>query len=468
MRESLKRKNKDCHPHRVETESVGLLNVSMPKVQGQMPERNAAVTSLHFLERIGIFPPLAVGYLGLLFFMIGDGVESGYLSPYLQHLQFSPGKVALIFTVYGITAAIAAWFSGALSDLIGPRKSMWIGLAIWVLFEILFLVFAIPARSYALILFFYGLRGFGYPLFAYSFLVWIAAATPARQLGTSVGWFWFAFTGGLPTLGSFFASLIIPLIGQYATFWSSLGLVIAGGLITLIGVREPTGNHPLVQGTENSLKVVLQSITIVKERPKVGLGGLVRAVNTASQFGFFVFMPTFFTRTVGFTLEQWLRLLSYIFLSNIIWNLLWGVIGDKFGWRRTVTYFGCIGCALTTLLMYYLPHSFAGNYPMSVLAGVLYGATLAGFVPLSALMPSLAPEAKGAAMSILNLGAGVSTWLGPAVVGIFMPFIGVVGVMWVFAILYLGVAFISMFLTLTPEMEAAAKQPDHGSFIARH
>ena len=32
-----------------------------------------------WLDRIGIFPPLLWGYVGLLFFMIGDGVESGYL-----------------------------------------------------------------------------------------------------------------------------------------------------------------------------------------------------------------------------------------------------------------------------------------------------------------------------------------------------------------------------------------------------
>ena len=29
-----------------------------------------------FLDRIGIFPPLFRGYVGLLLFMIGDGVEA--------------------------------------------------------------------------------------------------------------------------------------------------------------------------------------------------------------------------------------------------------------------------------------------------------------------------------------------------------------------------------------------------------
>lgn len=42
---------------------------------------------------------------------------------------------------------------------------------------------------------------------------------------------------------------------------------------------------------------------------------------------------------------------------------------------------------------------------MMIAAG-LFGACLAGYVPLSAIMPSLAPENKGAAMSVLNLGQG--------------------------------------------------------------
>src|SRR3954465_9695567 len=90
-------------------------------------------------DRRGLFPPLVWGYVGLLLFMIGDGVESGYLSPFLMSRGMSQGDVAAVFTVYGITAAVAAWFSGALSDLWGPSRVMWTGLGIWIVFEVLFL-----------------------------------------------------------------------------------------------------------------------------------------------------------------------------------------------------------------------------------------------------------------------------------------------------------------------------------------
>jgi len=403
-----------------------------------------------------MYPPLAWGYLGLLLFMIGDGVESGYLSPHLTEHGISQPSVALIFTIYGVTAAIAAWFSGALCDLWGPKRVMCIGLGIWAVFEVFFLLLGVARADYASILATYALRGFGYPLFAYGFLVWIAAATPARQLGTAVGWFWFAFTGGLPTLGSLLASFTVPVIGAYATLWLSLGLVIAGGFVAILGTREPTGQRPLAPEGEPVIRTLLASISIAWKKPKIAAGSLVRMINTAPQFGFLVFLPLYFTETIGFTLTQWLRLLSAMFLSNIVWNLLFGIIGDHLGWRRTVALCGGVGSAITTLALYYTPNLLGANYPLCVLAAVFYGATLAGYVPLSALMPSLAPEHRGAAMSMLNLGAGASTWVGPAIVGVFLPRLGVGGVMWIFAVLYLISAALTLTLKLPGEERATA------------
>jgi len=404
-----------------------------------------------FVDRIGIYPTLLWGYIGLLLFMIGDGVESGYLSKYLVDQGFSEERVAMAFTVYGLTAAVAAWFSGALSDLWGPRRVIMVGLVIWAVFEVAFLLWGISANNFPMIVLFYALRGFGYPLFAFGFLVWITAVTPQNRLGSAVGWFWFAFTGGLPTLGSLLASYSVPAVGPYLTLWLSLALVLAGGLIVLLGVREPLGRHHLAAVGESPLVTLLSGVTIAWKEPKVTIGCIVRIINTAPQFGFLVFMPVYFTETVGFTLPEWLRLLTVIFTSNIIWNLLFGVIGDHLGWRRTVALCGGVGSAITTLLLYYVPHFGGADFSLAAAAGIAYGATLAGYVPLSALMPSLTPDHRGAAMSMLNLGAGASVWVGPAIVGLFLPLIGVAGVMWIFAVLYLISAALAMTLTLPAE-----------------
>jgi polyol permease family len=405
-----------------------------------------------FIERIGIHPELGIGYFGLLLFMIGDGVEAGFLSPLLRDLHFSAGQVALVFTAYGVTAAVASWLSGTLSDIFGPRKVMWTGLLIWLVFEIPFLAGGIARGSYSVILLSYALRGFGYPLFAYGFLVWITAVTPQRYLGTAVGWFWSARTGGLPTLGALFASFAVPRFGGYKTLWASVVLVAIGGFLTMLGVREKTGTRPLSTNDKNPIALLLSSLTIVWKHPKVGLGGIVATITTTSEFGFLVFLPIYFTRVVGFSLEQWLQILTIMFATNVFFNLLWGYVGDRIGWRRTITFIGSCGCAVTTLGLYYVPHVYGANYLLVTLAAMAYGAALAGFVPIGAIMASLAPESRGAAMSIMNLGSGMSTWIGPAIAGIFLPLVGVSGVIWIFAGMYLVAAIISFTLRIPGEV----------------
>jgi len=407
-----------------------------------------------FLQRLGIYPPLAWGFPAVLMLMCACGVESGFLSPYLASKGISASAVALVFTAYGVTAAFASWLSGALSDLWGSKRVMFIGLAVWLVFHVAFLLLGVAPGNYLLLLLFYAIRGFGYPLFAYGFLVWVTVATPARNLGTSLGWFWFAFAAGFPTLGSLIASYLVPAVGSYQTLWWALVFVAAAGL-TLLGVRDPSGTRRLAPAGENPIKTLIPSVTIAWQIPKIGIGGIVRTINTAAQLGFLVFLPVYCTTTVGFTLAQWLRLLTMLSVTNVIWNLLFGIIGDRFGWRRTVVLFGGTGCAVTTLMLYYSMQGHPANYTLAVIAGMFYGATLSAYTPLGAIMAALARGRIGAAMSILNLGAGASAWVGPAIVGVFLPLLGVPGVMWIFAVLHAISAVLTIFMKV-PEDKVAA------------
>lgn len=393
-------------------------------------------------------PELAIGYLGLLLFMIGDGVEAGFLSLMLVNLGFSTAKVALVFTAYGASGALASWLSGALSDIFGPKKVMWAGLLIWLGFEIPFLLGGIAHASYITIVVSYGLRGFGYPFFAYGFLCWVVAVTPERYMGTAVGWFWSARTGGLPTLGALLASFAVPVIGGYKTLWVSVVLVAIGGLIALLLAKEKRGLSPLSTTGENPLRVLFTGVSIVWRHPKVGLGGIVATITTTSEFGFLVCLPIFYVQKVGFTQQQWLQIVSIIFATNVIANLWWGWVGDRIGWRRTITFVGACGCAVTTLGLFYIPHIFGANFLLVMLAGMAYGIALAGFVPIAAIMAVLAPESRGASMSIMNLGSGLSMFTGPAIVGIFQPLVGIAGVIWIFAFMYVVSAVLSYMLKI--------------------
>ncbi|SFO35157.1 MFS transporter [Amycolatopsis rubida] len=409
------------------------------------------------LTKWGLPAPLFLGYVGLLLFMIGDGVESGFIAPYMaDNGAGTEIKASYVITVYGVAVMLASWLSGALSELWGPRRVMVIGLVIWLVFDALFLTIGLAGGNYTAMLICYGIRGFGYPMFAFGFLVWITAVAPVARLGAAVGWFYFAFTGGLPTLGALVASFTNPLFGHYGTLWVAVVLLGVGGLVAVFGVRQRTGYRRLAPPDVKPVQSLVSSVSIAWKKPRVGVGMIVRVINTAPEFGMLVFFPTIFISQIGFGESRWLLLVSVIYGTNIFFNLIFGVLSDRIGWRTTIFWFGAIGCAISILLLYFVPVAMGSQYYwLALIVGALYGATLAGFVPISALLPSLAPEHKGGAMALLNLGAGAAAFVGPAIVSLFLGPAGAAGVVIIFAALYLVAAVLVRFLKLPEETEKA-------------
>src|SRR5699024_1994124 len=224
------------------------------------------------------------------------------------------------------------------------------GLLLYLLGSVGFIAYGVLSLNYVTMLFTYAVRGFGYPLFAYSFLVWITYESPQNNLGKAVGWFWFVFTGGLNVLGPYYSSWAIDEFGHVNTLWSGLIWVAIGAVFALFfnkskGIKTAEGNF------KAKAKELLKGLTIVKKEPKVLLGGIVRIINTTAQFAFPVFLPIYLA-DYGVSTSQWLQIWGTIFTSNIIFNLIFGFVGDKVGWRDTVMWFGGVGCGVSTLLFY--------------------------------------------------------------------------------------------------------------------
>ena len=405
---------------------------------------NARDRQGHLLDRLGFPRALLWGYVGLALFMIGDGVESNYLVTYfVKDFKYSDLLANNIILFYGIFVAIGSWLSGVLSTLLGPKRVMLIGATIWAVFEVAFLAIGITTRNVPIILLTYGVRGLGYPLFAFAFLTWINRAVRREDRGTAGGWFWFMFTGGLPVIGTAVAAVAIPFIGQYATFWLSLGLVVAGAAVAILGAHEAHGTQR-ISGDDISVREELRAgISILWRYPKVGRLAAARCINTGAQYGFFVALPLFLQGDddapggPAFSQTAYLIFVVITFGANVVTNPMWGRIGDRYGWRTTVTFAGGLGCAATTLLVYFVPLAFPTSFVLLAIVGALYGVTLAGYVPLSALITSIvAEEEQGNAIAVYSLAAGASTVLGPLVYLAASPLLGTVGVMIVFAVLY--------------------------------
>lgn len=399
-------------------------------------------------DRAFLGMPLALlpGYIAIIFCMTGDGIEQAFLSKYMVDLGFSVQHSSLVFTVYGLTAAISAWLSGVLADLFSPRRVMLFGIVWWLLFHALFLQFGLTHMNLTLTLLFYGVRGFAYPLFFYGFFVWVVETAPPARLASAIGWIWGMFTIGYGIIGSYLPSITIPMFGFLPTLWMSMAWVLAGGVIFFF-MKNPRVLAAAPAASHGKLAELAKGLTLIFENRNIGLALITRVICNLSLFGFPVIMPIFYTSAaVGFSTPQWIRIWGTFFLVQPFTNIIWGNIGDRIGWMRQMRWVGFVGCGTATLLFYYLPLHFGANMFAAVIAALLFAFTITSFVPMGAIFPMMAPEHKGAAVSIQNLGGGLANFCGPALATLLLPYGGTRAVVIAYAVLYFFAAVLTLFI----------------------
>ncbi|MDW8847459.1 MFS transporter [Erwinia sp. MMLR14_017] len=400
------------------------------------------------LDKIGLPANLIWGYIGLTLFMVGDGVEQAWISMYLVSKGMSVSSASFLLTFYGVTVTLAAWFTGVLVQTLGPRKIMAWGLIAFFIGSIGFIGYGLPGMNIAIMLPFYAIRGIGYPLFAYSFLIWINYSSPLEKRATAVGWFWFTFSLGLSVVGPWFSSVALPVMGEMKVLWAGVVFVVAGSFLAILVNRDriPADEiHPF------NLQELLSGITIL-QRPRIAIGLVVKSINGIAQYGLAVFLPLYLM-DFGYSKTEWLHMWSAVFVVAIFANLFFGFFGDKFGWRNTIMWVGGVCYAIVLMLVWLVPQLAGHNFWLMTFVLCLCGVTMAGYVPLSALFPLLAPDNKGAAMSVLNLGAGLGAFLAPAIAGGFYGVWGAGGVLAIYAGLYILSAILTPFLKTPEELQ---------------
>lgn len=378
-----------------------------------MPSSNKIVAAI---QRSGFPTDLAVGFLAVVIFVIGDGIEAVWITSYLStpEVGFSVSQASMIVTSYGVVVAIAAFLSGALCDALGCRKVMAIGLVSFLIFDALFITVAIPSHSLPLLMVIYGLRGFGYPMFAYGFLTWVMMVTPAARQSSASGWFWFAFSLGMQLLGSYLSSFFVPAIGHTATLWAGWALAaVGGGLGMAFLARHPSAD--LNQGKSIAASVS-SAVTVLWRYPKVSIGGIVKVINLSGQYGMQAFYVVYLHKVFGMPESQAILEFSIFGLVAIIGDVFWGVMGDKIGWRNTIQWAAAPICAASLVYMYLIPIIASPNFFLIALGTAAIGIGLSAFVPTTPLITAHAQGETGNALAILNLGAGLGAFVGPAIV----------------------------------------------------
>ncbi|WP_461226534.1 MFS transporter [Lacticaseibacillus suihuaensis] len=368
------------------------------------------------LDRVGLPHQIAWGFAGLFFFILGTSIEQSWFSTYLIHQGFGAGFASTVFTCYGLVVTIAACMSGVGTRLLGVRGMMWLGTGVSVAATVPLLWWALPTHSAWGLLVLYALRGAAYPLFAYSFLVWVNYRAQKATLGQAVSWFWIFFALGFVIVGPLLANALIPLIGEVNVIWAGLLGVGLGAVLALVVNRD---RLPVHGPATNLFAVLWHQLRTIATSWRVAVGVLVKGTNDIGKFGFVIVVPVYLAQ-FGFSLSEWLIAWSVANAVNIPLDYLFGWIGDRIGWRKTVVAFAGTFCSLGAFGLLLLPPLLGHNALALYLPFLAYAIGMAGFCPLSAIIPSLLPSDLETGVTALNLGSGLSNLLGPAIVSLFI------------------------------------------------
>lgn len=106
---------------------------------------------------------------------------------------------------------------------------------------------------------------------------------------------------------------------------------------------------------------------------------------------------------------------AYGFVA-IIGDVFWGVMGDRIGWRNTLQWAATPITAIALVYIYVIPLIAGPNFLLIALGTSAVGIGLSAHVPTTPLITAHAHGETGNALAILNLGAGLGAFVGPAVV----------------------------------------------------
>lgn len=400
-------------------------------------------------ERIGLPKGMPFGILATIIFVVGDALEVVWISNFFaEDIGIELGQAAWIITAFGIVGAIAAYLVGPLTSVLGPRRVMILGLFFWVAIDAAFIGMALPTGNYWFILVTYALRGMGTPLFAFAFLIWLNARARAGHEARTQAWFWFCLSGGQQILGVVVAGLVLPVVGPFATLWIGLVIAVIGGLIGVTLVRDPTGLGD--RRTSDHLgRSLLSGLSIIWREPKVGLGGLIKVINIGGILALYVYYVPYLTQEIGIPVGSAVLVFTIMGITGVPGNLVWGWLSDKLGWANTVQWIASPINALCIALLYWVPQWAGANFALIAAIMLLWGIGTSAYVPISALIPALAPTEKPAALGVVNLASGVASLVGPALVAVILPGLGFQGVMWAVVGMYV-LSFLLMFYIQLP------------------
>lgn len=258
----------------------------------------------------------------------------------------------LIITLFTISAAISRPFSGKLSDTIGRKKVMIIGMALAVIVTLLYPIFTVV--SLFLVLRF--LHGFSAGFLPTGATALVTDILPSEKRGIGMG-IWGVFSSLGIGIGQFMGASIRIELGLTNLFFVAAGFTVLTGI--LLSLIKETLPNPV----PFSMKLLKISWADVFE-PSVIPAAMVMFLSAVSSGVIFVITPDM-SGYLGIENKGWFFI--FYVLATISVRLFAGSLSDRIGRRKTLL----LGMVLLTISMVMVGSS--TDATMYTISSVVFG-----------------------------------------------------------------------------------------------
>jgi DHA1 family multidrug resistance protein-like MFS transporter len=343
-------------------------------------------------------------YYELLFvgfsIMTGMSLSSSFLSLLADQLDPSGALVGMVVSAWFLSRIFLELPAGIISDRIGRRKLLVIGLGLAMLGPILCSQ-AMRARIGR------SIWGMGTALYFMSNMALLMDILPVETRGSAIGMF-----QGIENIGSFIGAPVGALLATQISFTKVFYFTIVFTLISFVVALRSSAMKDLTSNQESKHSLTFKQISGSLRNWSILIVCVCVLLRMLVIQGIFqTVLQLYLNKNMGLSVGDIGWVISMKVAGQIIFLLIAGYLSDKYG-RKPVLAFG-FGVGALSIISFILSKSFAGLLLSGFLGGVGEGL---GITTLLALLTDIAPaNARGGAVGLYRTFMDIGGFFGPII-----------------------------------------------------